>query len=81
MMVLFALFKAAMGFLFGFLLSLSADSIAYFYKYDPSENVSYMQYFHGSELLTCAVLTGILTMAVSILFIIDWSKGDESTTD
>lgn len=73
--------SVVISFLFGFLLSLCADSIAYFYKYVPSENVSYMQYFHGSELLTCAVLTGTITMVAAILFIIDWSKGDESTTD
>lgn len=75
------LLRALVGFLIGFLLSLSMDSIAYFIKYIPSDNVSYSQYFKSSELLYCAVMVGIMTLAVATCITFNWSQKNESTTN
>lgn len=67
-----------LAFLIGFLLSLGMDSIAYFFKYVPSDNVSFIQYFNGSELLTCAVYTGIIFIVMVSPYI---GVRNESTTN
>jgi len=70
--------RVVLAFLIGFVLSLGLDSLAYFFKYIPSDNVSFVQYFYGSELLTCAVGVGILFI---IMFVPCIGKRNESTTD
>lgn len=75
---MYTLIVAVLTFLCGFLLSLSLDSLAYFFKYMPSDNVSYMQYFYSSELLTCAGGVGILFI---IMFVPCIGKRNESTTN
>lgn len=72
---MFILIRIVLVFLVGFLLSLGMDSIAYFFKYVPSDNVSFMQYFYGSELLTCAIGVGIL---FTIMFLPFMGKRNES---
>lgn len=60
------LIRVVLVFLIGLLFSLGLDSLAYFFKYMPSDNVSFMQYFYGSELLTCAIGVGILFIVMFV---------------
>lgn len=75
---MYTLIAVVLTFLCGFLLSLGLDSLAYFFKYMPSDNVSFVQYFYGSELLTCAVGVGILFI---IMFVPCIGNRNESTTN
>lgn len=72
------LIRVVLVFLIGLLFSLGIDSLAYFFKFVPSDNVSFIQYFYGSELLTCAIGVGIL---FTIMFVPYMGKRNESTTN